>query len=302
MPGHKWWCFTAYSYPEVADAVASGDDTIGYYKFQEEQCPDTGRTHWQGYIEFNQKIGLRAVQRVIGGRPHLEPARDPVAAKDYCSKEDTRALAAVPVEWGVFRGKRQGERTDIHVAAESVLAAGSTHEIISSDPGLYAKYHRGLEAVTQRSIPPRRSTDDGPTCSVVIGPTGTGKTRGVYSHFGDSEVYSKDASKWWDGYHGQKCILFDDWVGSGEIPPVQLLKICDRYPLAVQTKGGFVQLSSRTTHIIFTSTIDWVDWYKTDVISWREQRLPFTRRVTVEGMVDLTEGVKEEKVDADVNV
>ena len=56
--------------------------------------------------------------------------------------------------------------------------------------------------------------------------------------------------KWWDGYHGEKTVIFDDFKGSSmRLHDFQL--IVDRYPVKVETKGSTVELSA--TRLVFTS-------------------------------------------------
>lgn len=58
-----------------------------------------------------------------------------------------------------------------------------------------------------------------------------------------------DGNLWLDGYHGQKTIIFDEFYGW--IKYDLLLRICDRYPLQLPIKGGFVQCQATT--FVFTS-------------------------------------------------
>lgn len=232
------WTFTAYRDPKdgINEAYQLGHCT--YSVWQEEICPTTQRRHWQGYIELDRRRSQGDVKRIIGGEPHVERARSPERAREYCTKEDTRAPGAEPVEVGEFRGRQQGRRTDLEAAAELAVGVGGITAAAIAFPATYIRYHRGLAALASVTLAPRVSSTPGPIVEVYIGASGTGKTRSVYHSFGDSEVFSKDGSKWWDGYRGQRCIVFDDFAGSPDIPPVQLLKICDRYPLSVETKGG----------------------------------------------------------------
>lgn len=305
MPQSRLYVFTAWEEPNpIVRAPKDGDNYATYVIYQREIAPSTGEVHYQGYIELHRRGGLRDVKRVIGAgkRTHVEPAKDPEAARQYAQKEDTRAPDSMPTEFGEFRGGEQGARNDLVALAARARDHG-TEDIIRSDPDQYVKYHRGLERIAAAGVIPRSYRDEPPTVDVFVGPTGCGKTRSAYDQYGDGEVYRKDASKWWDGYRDQKAVLFDDWVGSRELPPHELLQILDRYPMAVQNKGGYVKMAARTKHIIFSSNLMPADWYTYNPTEWRKALPAFNRRVTRTFIqIDDADVLKVEQVDADANV
>ncbi|AGC55149.1 replication associated protein [Cyanoramphus nest associated circular K DNA virus] len=271
----KNWCFT--SYDESEPDLARHQEHLTYYIYQPERGVQ-GRRHFQGYAESRERIGVRELQSFIGSRAHCEIAFDPEASRLYCRKESTRD--GVTTEWGLFRGKKQGSRTDIGTACDTIRRSG-LGACIKEHPETFVKYHGGLTIYAAQQFDPRRCTDDPPDVRIYYGVTGIGKTRSVYAQYGN-DIYTKDDSKWWNGYAAQKCILFDDWVGSEEISPVSLLKICDRYPLQVQTKGGYVPLARTTTVIIFTTTQHENFWYggTKHEANWCSQRAAWDRRVS----------------------
>lgn len=59
-----------------------------------------------------------------------------------------------------------------------------------------------------------------------------------------------------------------------------MLRLCDRYPLSVETKGGAVQFVAKK--IIFTSNDHPRDWYKkmTERYGWDANTNPLCRRIT----------------------
>lgn len=58
-----------------------------------------------------------------------------------------------------------------------------------------------------------------------------------------------DNLKWFDGYTGQKTVIFDDFRGTPENYS-QVLRLTDRYPMRVPIKGGYVAWVPTT--VIFT--------------------------------------------------
>jgi len=113
---------------------------------------------------------------------------------------------------------------------------------------------------------------------ILWGATGVGKSRLLNDLFPDA--YWKPKGKWWNGYSGQATVIFDDFYGWLEIDC--LLRICDRYPILTEVKGGVVQFVAK--NIVFTSNTSWQTWYK----SWRpEHYAAMRRRIELEIHVDV---------------
>jgi len=49
------YCFTSFN--ETEPKFQEG---VRYLIFQKEKCPETKRTHYQGYAEFTKKITIKA--------------------------------------------------------------------------------------------------------------------------------------------------------------------------------------------------------------------------------------------------
>jgi len=104
---------------------------------------------------------------------------------------------------------------------------------------------------------------------VCQGPTGTGKSRWVKETF--PNAYWKQRSQWWCGYEGQDVIVLDEFYGWLQYD--LLLRLCDRYPLFLETKGGQVNCLANT--IVITTNATPESWYKTE-----KYFLSFIRRVS----------------------
>lgn len=74
--------------------------------------------------------------------------------------------------------------------------------------------------------------------------TGSGKSREAYQQYPHG-YYKMPTSKWWDGYDRHEVVIIDDYrrdlCSFGE-----LLRLFDRYPLLVETKGGTVNFVAKT--------------------------------------------------------
>jgi len=62
---------------------------VAEWGWQDEICPDTSRSHKQGYLRTKSQVRFSALRKILPGI-HLEIAKDWNALKQYCSKSDTR--------------------------------------------------------------------------------------------------------------------------------------------------------------------------------------------------------------------
>lgn len=82
---------------------------------------------------------------------------------------------------------------------------------------------------------------------------------------------------WFDGYLGEEVALFDDFYGQIDIK--MMLRLCDRYPLRTQVKGGTAMWRPRKVYITSNHPPDeW--WTEVGDQTSVAQREAFMRRVT----------------------
>lgn len=227
-------------------------DSCGYLCYQREICPTTQREHWQGYVEFEGNGGLRfsTCKKRIGIECRLVDCKGSGEQnRTYCSKPES-AIANTFEEFGKL-GK-QGSRSDIKAVVDMVVDGKTNCEIIDAHPDVYLRMCRNIAVVRRDKMPKRKIGGPMPTVMWRWGPPGVGKSRWVYDNFDEKDIYDKpDATKWFDGYTGQKVMIINEFEFSKEFSREYLLRICDRYPINVQTKGDYVPFSAST--IILTS-------------------------------------------------
>lgn len=264
MPGKfRQWCFTSFEKeePEYKEGMT-------YLVYGKEICPDTGRDHWQGYMEFKNGRTFNGLHKEypkwhIGKRKDDSTAK---AAAEYCKKDG---------KWKEF-GKisHQGERNDLRLVTESVMNGNDIATIAMDHPQQFLKYHKGIEkAVELRDQKIRKEQRDDIFVHVLIGPSGCGKTRYAYEHSDDlfDLVPGSSGQKvWFDGYSGEKDLLIDD-MDKGNVPYRQMLRMLDRYPLRVEIKGGHT--FANWTRVFITSNVPVEDWYPHEDIK------PLMRRI-----------------------
>lgn len=257
----RHWCFTLNN-PET-DILDFDDQNIIYAIYQLEIAPETGTVHFQGYIVLKVKQRLTWVRSILP-RAHWEVARGtPQQNRDYCTKPDTRI--GEPFELGVFpEDTGQGARTDLK-QLHSALKDGLTNKAYSENFfGLWLRYPHVVTNYQQAQIVSRTSSQE-TVCTLIIGNPGTGKSRyaeRLAREYGLGPVFRKQRGKWWDGYLGERVVIFDDFRGSS-LSFTDFKLIVDRYPLRVEVKGSHVDLAA--THFIITTNIDPDQWWKEEV-------------------------------------
>lgn len=160
---------------------------------------------------------------------------------------------------------------------ERVWSMATSNQLLEVEPNIRVVHYRTLRTIaSDYSQPPaivRR-------VQVFWGSTGTGKSKTAWEELG-LDSYCKDPrSKFWDGYRGQRHVIFDEFRGSIDI--AHILRWTDRYPVNVEIKGSSVPLLA--TDLIFTSNLHPRDWYP-DLDA--ETLAALLRRFTIKHFVSL---------------
>lgn len=273
MPNSKYWCFTDFQVNEARHSFLQGlyPETVNQICYQEEVCPTTGRRHFQGFLGLTKKISRKKLQSLMD-QPglHCDPVKKSVAAAaNYCRKSESSVPGGMRYDAGLDIS--QGERSDLQQVKYDLDRGSTLGQVYDAHFETSARYYRFFKEYLLHKQVPR---SDAPQVYVLCGPTGTGKTKWVYDRFGCKGVYAKDpTNKWWDGYEQQHCLLIDEFHCN--IPLNYMLRLLDRYPMIVETKGGATQFNSPV--ICITSNVDYVDWYSHCDPKSKDA---FTRRVT----------------------
>jgi len=191
-------------------------EKLRYVCWGVEQCPTTGRIHYQGFAIFNRTHRYKGAKQIINGGDdiHLETRRGTrQEAKDYCAKDGKFT------EFGEFEALTNTElfRKDINFLKENY-------------PAFFCRYHKGLYLLQDKG----KKWRDVKTI-IYYGGAGTGKTRKCMEM---DDIYKIDYPYvWWDGYMGEKKLLIDDF-SLKNIQRGHLLNLLDGYRLRLETKGS----------------------------------------------------------------
>lgn len=248
----KYWCFTINN-PQGAINPPEGC----VYMIYQLEIGDNNTLHYQGYIEFNKKKRLTTAKKLIDKRAHLEVRRGTQQqAIDYCNKTDTRVMDTEPFIFGIPTPCEQGKRNDL-LAVKEMIEKGVPEKTICDEHWKpWLNYHKAFK-MYRTLITPKR--DWKTEVTVMIGPPGCGKSKACLATGERDQQYWKQRSQWWDEYEGQPIVILDDFYGW--LPWDVLLRICDRYPLLVETKGGQAQFNAK--QLFITSNAMPNTWYKT---------------------------------------
>lgn len=148
----KYCCFTAW-----VDKHAEGwapeyeAKTMNYLVYQLEECPETKRRHYQGYVEFKKSTRLNTARKALGINEGGWHAQNRIGsaeqARTYCTKEDSRLEE--PQEFGEMSTppghKGAGHRTDLSKVSSDIKSGMSLKKIALENPDEYIKYHNGIE-------------------------------------------------------------------------------------------------------------------------------------------------------------
>lgn len=262
---HKSWVFTIYGDMEKeAEWLKSLEFNV--MTASEEVCPDTGNLHIQGSVTWKRTYS-RAALKKLHSKAHWEPQKC-VADNNYCRKRDSKVLIDED------HRKKKGARTDIQTVKEIVRSSNSMAAVVEVATSVQSV--RMAELYLKYKEPPR-PLEPAPEIHWRWGKAGVGKTRYIWDTHGIDNVYTPTTYKWWEAYDGHKVILIDElrsnWCTFGE-----LLKLTDRYPFRVETKGGSRQMLANIIYI--TSCKHPKDLYNPHHFDAEERVDQLLRRVT----------------------
>lgn len=275
--GSRNWCFTINNPDEnELELIPSFIKTLIANKEMGEQ----GTIHYQGYLECSHSVKLPQLKN-FNAKAHWETRKgNQTQAIKYCIKDYFIEGTVGPVyrddslrvleqyglvthgynkDWTLDQliesldGVKQDKLKQLMLL---VKEGASELQIAETDPGTWARNYKALERYKRLVTTSRHHQME---VIVIYGPTGTGKTKYAFDNY--PNAYWKQRSNWWDGYEGEDTVIIDEFYGW--LPYDTLLRICDRYPMMVETKGGQKQFTSK--RIVITTNNPPAQWYKESI-------------------------------------
>ncbi len=292
-PRHRSWVFTLNNPTVLDDTYAVPGQKFLCWQVEKGA---SGTVHIQGVVTFTAGVSAATARtRILGA--HAEYMKGTlVQAVHYCEKpvagcslgdnkpclhcKKPKCLVSTfggnchhcatalllpnggrvagPFMYG-DRPKGPGARTDIENVMQMTRDGTSEREIAEAHPGTYLRYYRALDRYRGLCATPRSEQ----TFSVALwGPPGSGKSRRVAALSGTqywvAGPRSSTGGVWWDNYSDQSIVVFDEFAGWISLTLAK--RLCDRYPLRLETKGGGVEFCA--LKIYFTSNRHPSRWWK----------------------------------------
>lgn len=304
-PAAKDWCFTINNpTDEHLDALQSLD--YKYLTYQPE-IGEEGTPHLQGFVQLQVKDRMTAILKHMhefvdtvdedgevlpGNTGHWAKRRGrPTEAAHYCQKPVGREWGDLP-EVGCqckhcigierfdrfFEDGQIGEDRDAALAtACSVLKEKGLSHVINRYPGLYVQNHSGMDKLENFYQPER---DFQTQVTVIWGRFGAGKTRYAMEAFPKPYMAPAFGGRGQTDFFGRyqprhhETLVLDDFYGNWKY--TTFLRVADRYPTEVHTKGGFQQVLVHD--LVFTSNAPPSKWYP-NVLANPDRAGSFFRRI-----------------------
>lgn len=259
------WVFTQHLHPEldliIDDFTDQVKSSIRYLIYQHEICPETGKEHWQGFIQCYNPIRYTTINKLLpklfgAHYEHKYKKSTAEQASDYCKKLETRKPGTEPFIYGQFVSA--GERTDLEQIQDELDNGVSLRKIAESNFSQWCIHRRAFAEYVAMKMPAFThdfkledyitqpiSGEILETKSVhIYGPSGIGKTAFALAHFKnplliDSLDQLKNINPEHDG------LVFDD-MSFKHIPAEAVIKLVDlsherhikvRYADAIIPKG-----------------------------------------------------------------
>jgi len=288
----SYWCFTLNN-PTLSDIIGfSGDDEKWsqhlIYIFAALETGESGTKHYQGYLELNRHKDLAWIKRCLP-RAHLEKRKGTARqALEYCMKDiapDIQATIATSttdnlldaivmledseslplyITWHtrdtssaciLAQVTKPKTRKEVLLEMKLMVDEGKSEmELANHDFSVYVACFRGLDRYRLLTTKPRNHAME---VIVIQGPTETGKSRWVMDRYPDA-YWKQQQSIWWDGYASHETVMMDEFYGW--LPFSFMLRLLDRYPMMVESKGGQIQFVAK--RIIITTNAIPDNWYK----------------------------------------
>jgi len=221
------------------------------YLVYQHEIGESGTRHLQGFFRFKSRRSHQAICKEFAKSPargiYLARRKGTVEqAIEYCTREAKRdkSSGSEIVEFG-SKPVGSGSRTDIRSCVNLVKEGKRMRELFEDHPEVMVKYARGIQLARVVFAGRRNFKTE---VWWYYGSTGTGKSRAASDECGNEAYWKMGGSKWWDGYEGETNVIIDDYRCDFSTFNF-LLRLFDRYPMLLETKGGTVHFCSKKIYV-----------------------------------------------------
>jgi len=244
---YRHWRWTEYDIKwDSEEFYNKYKDVVRYIGYGVESCPDTGRNHLQGWIQFYSSRSKRQILAMrkwcwVGGNDGQEHHQE-----TYCKKEGNNY-----VNHGRFAV--QGARTDLENAMKDIREGMRELDRMNEQPMTYARYGRFMDkyAAAIERDKAQKEWHREVEVELVSGPTDKGKTYNAMKNNKDAFKIQGGELQWFDGYEGQKTLIIDEYSNDNKV--TKMLSLLDRYALRLPVKGSFTY--ARWNKVVITTNL-----------------------------------------------
>jgi len=249
------WVFTSF----LEDPPIHDEKKVRYLLYAPEECPTTGKKHWQGFAYFKNEVSFKTAQKSLKClKQHFEPA---IADSMECQRsyivgpyeKEGKVKPYNPQFVEIGDPPNQGKRSDLNDLKDRILSGDTTCDtVICEDPIMYHQYGRTLDKLEDIRMSKVYRTEM-TACDWYCGPTGIGKSHWAYKNFSpDTQYVVPNDNGWWDNYKQQETVIINDF--RGHIPYNELLQMIDKWPYQVRRRGR-APLPFISKRVIITSSL-----------------------------------------------
>lgn len=249
------WCFTINNPQEKwkNELISMTEHKDFRYVICQLERGDEGTRHIQGYIQFNGQLRGSTIKK-IHAKAHWEIAAGSLEQNEiYCSKDET----SLNERFQLGEPKAAGRRTDIETAVKDLTNGKDIVDVVNETPHL-VRYRRQLLEHQQAVL--RKGDRHGPfIVEAHWGAAESGKTKFIMDK-GDVFQPARGLNGWWwDGYAGEKRILFDDFYGTMRY--TDFLRMTDPEQQFKADVKGVSPVKIQANEYYFTSNNPPNSWY-----------------------------------------
>lgn len=147
MDKYRHWTFTLNNYTDDDVSKLQQLPSGARYLVYGKEVGDAGTPHLQGFISFKQVQRVQRIKDLFDGKAHIEVARNPKCAAQYCKKDgDFKEFGEPP--------KQSGKRTDLEALAKAIQEGETDRKKLRSEyPTVCARYGNFVTQLIIDQIP-----------------------------------------------------------------------------------------------------------------------------------------------------
>ena len=271
-----------------------------------EEIGEKGTRHIHIFILGVSPIRFHTLKKKFEAA-NLQKAYGSVQAnRDYVAKSgkwaDTeKAETSIPgtfIEFGELPTEENAEKapSKLEMVYEDIKEGYSAKEIIDRHPTMLFKVKDLEIAIELYRLEKYKEQNRDVHVEYWHGPTGSGKTRGIYERHGARNIYRithypKNGIRF-DGYHGEDVLVFEEF--HSQIPIGEMLNFLDIYPLSLPAR--YSDKTACFTTVYITSNLSIEEQYTDLQIYSPETWKAFLRRIHSVKCIEKKEEVIQEEL------